>query len=205
MEAVSTAEFTLLGGWPCLDFANTADGDMNATWTERLETYEDLLNWSTGAGVLNAEKAERLRTMAQQLPAAAQAALYDARHLRAIIFRVFSAVAHGETPDLSAFNNLLSAALARQQMVATAEGFTWKWTADANDLDAFLWPVLWSAAALLLAPERELVRECDGPTCSWLFLDTSRNHSRRWCSMESCGNRAKARRHYHRQTHSDAS
>jgi len=43
------------------------------------------------------------------------------------------------------------------------------------------------------------VRECDGAACTWLFLDQSRNRSRRWCSMESCGNRAKARRHYHRQ------
>ncbi len=59
--------------------------------------------------------------------------------------------------------------------------------------------MLWSAADLLTTAELALVGECAGEGCSWLFLDTSRNRSRLWCSMEDCGNRAKARRHYARK------
>ena len=69
--------------------------------------------------------------------------------------------------------------------------------AGASALELPLWPALWSAAELLMAPELARVRECE--SCSWLFLDTSRNHTRRWCSMEDCGNVAKARRHYARR------
>jgi predicted RNA-binding Zn ribbon-like protein len=56
-----------------------------------------------------------------------------------------------------------------------------------------------AAADLLVSPERALVRECASGTCSWLFVDRSRTHQRRWCSMKTCGNRAKARRFYTRR------
>ena len=62
-----------------------------------------------------------------------------------------------------------------------------------------LWPIARSAAHLLTSAELTRVRECDGTSCNWLFFDRSRGGSRRWCSMESCGNRAKARRHYRRR------
>src|ERR671930_579256 len=73
-----------------------------------------------------------------------------------------------------------------------ANGFAWV----ADDVLA---PVVWSAAELLTSGPLERVRECPGDdTCGWLFLDTSRNGSRRWCDMRTCGNRAKARRYYRR-------
>jgi predicted RNA-binding Zn ribbon-like protein len=59
-----------------------------------------------------------------------------------------------------------------------------------------LWPVVRDAADLLTSKELNRVGRCADERCGWLFVDTSRNRSRRWCSMESCGNRAKARRHY---------
>jgi predicted RNA-binding Zn ribbon-like protein len=66
-------------------------------------------------------------------------------------------------------------------------------------MDAPLWGVTRSAADLLTSDtERPLVRECSAEDCHWLFLDTTRNRSRQWCSMKSCGNRQKARRHYQR-------
>ena len=63
---------------------------------------------------------------------------------------------------------------------------------------ALLAPVLWSAGDLLAGSRLDRVRRCANPECGWLFLDDSRAGKRRWCSMSSCGNRAKARRHYHR-------
>jgi predicted RNA-binding Zn ribbon-like protein len=77
-------------------------------------------------------------------------------------------------------------------------GFTWTWHNEPGALDVMLWPVVQSAGELLTSAQIVQVRECAGDTCSWLFLDTSKNHSRRWCDMKDCGNRAKAKRHYAR-------
>jgi predicted RNA-binding Zn ribbon-like protein len=74
--------------------------------------------------------------------------------------------------------------------------------ADEDLLDSVLWPVVQATVELLTSPDAERVRICEAvlaKECDWLFLDLSRNHSRRWCSMKDCGNRAKARRHYQRK------
>jgi predicted RNA-binding Zn ribbon-like protein len=62
-----------------------------------------------------------------------------------------------------------------------------------------LWPIVGSAAELLASDNLPLVRACSSKTCQWFFLDTSKNHRRRWCSMKLCGNRAKVRKFYARQ------
>jgi predicted RNA-binding Zn ribbon-like protein len=84
-------------------------------------------------------------------------------------------------------------------IVSTEEGLAWDWACAEDALDRVLWPVVHDAAGLLTSQELKRVKKCADERCGWLFFDTSRNHSRRWCSMESCGNRAKARRHYERQ------
>ena len=81
-----------------------------------------------------------------------------------------------------------------------ADGFDWAWDGASDALDRMLWPIVWSAVELLKSDELAHVRECANDQCSWLFLDLSRNHSRRWCDMQSCGNLVKARRHYARHT-----
>jgi predicted RNA-binding Zn ribbon-like protein len=87
----------------------------------------------------------------------------------------------------------------RRQIVATGRGFRWRWAGGGTSLESVLWPIARSAGELLASEERSQVRVCDADTCAWLFVDRSRNRSRRWCSMDSCGNRAKARRHYSRK------
>jgi predicted RNA-binding Zn ribbon-like protein len=84
------------------------------------------------------------------------------------------------------------------QYGSSTTDFAWRWTADEQELEWLLWPLVRSAAALLVSPDLKKVKMCSGPECGWLFLGTSHNHARRWCTMESCGNRAKARRHYQR-------
>jgi predicted RNA-binding Zn ribbon-like protein len=84
---------------------------------------------------------------------------------------------------------------------AGGERWRWRWAGDAESepaLDRVLWPVARSAAELLTSDDLAAVRECAAPDCRWLFLDRSRNRSRRWCAMATCGNRSKARRHYRR-------
>ena len=88
--------------------------------------------------------------------------------------------------------------MARSQLVAVEGGYTWVWDEGGRALDSMLWPVARSAADLLTSGELQAVRQCAGRACGWLFLDTSRNRTRRWCDMSVCGNRAKARRHHER-------
>ena len=86
--------------------------------------------------------------------------------------------------------------MAHSRIIETPAGFVWDWDGSADALDKMLWPVVLSAADLLTSKELERVGECaDHRRCGWLFFDVSRNHSRRWVSMEICGNRAKVRRH----------
>jgi predicted RNA-binding Zn ribbon-like protein len=80
-------------------------------------------------------------------------------------------------------------------------GFRWGWDEESDSLTKVLWPVAKAAADLLTSEGHALKRlhQCAASDCGWLFIDMSRNHSRRWCDMSNCGNVAKARRHYHRK------
>ena len=101
--------------------------------------------------------------------------------------------------DLGVLQAEVTGALARFRMAWSPAGFGWEWDRASPGLDRVLWPVAWSAAELLMQGPLERIRECPGQdTCGWLFLDLSKNASRRWCDMRVCGNRAKARRHYER-------
>ena len=191
---------SLLGERLCLDFANTADWHASDQPVEYLTSYPELVAWSRHVGILAESRGGRLLELATQSPIEAKAVLARAVRLREAIYGIFAAVARGMEPpakDLAALNAELSAALAHAQVVPSDEGFAWDWTA-VDALDQMLWPVVQDAADLLTAGDLRRVGQCADDRCGWLFFDTSRNHSRRWCSMKDCGNRAKARRHYQR-------
>ena len=204
MEETGTGvvNLKLLGGRVCLDFANTVGWHAGDYPSEHIRSYTDLVLWSRHAGILADDQAQRLVREAAERPGEAAAVLERAIAVREAIYRIFSATADGRSPDaadLTTFNGALSEAMAHVCVVPAADGFAWDWTGHEHALDWMLWPIMRSAAELLTAGELTRVRECSGDTCGWLFVDTSRNRSRRWCDMEDCGNRAKARRHYHRQ------
>jgi len=79
------------------------------------------------------------------------------------------------------------------------DGFAWDWHEADGALELPIWIVARSASTLLVSQGLRRVRECAGEKCDWLFLDASRNRSRRWCDMAACGNRAKAQRNYARR------
>jgi predicted RNA-binding Zn ribbon-like protein len=192
--------FELSGGAPCLDFANTW-GDRRRPASDRLHGYAELLAFARQANVLPAATLDAVAAGAAAHPRAADAAFAAARETRETLYRLFSDAARHRpraAGDLAALNDQLAEALPHLRLAPCGEGYEWTWSDDAGLL-APLRPILRSAADLLAAPELARVRECDGATCTWLFLDRSRNRSRRWCDMESCGNRAKAARHYHRR------
>ena len=192
----------LLGGRLSLDFVNTADWHASDRPVEFLTSYSDLVAWSQHVGILTDHQAQRLLKKAARRPGDASTVLERAIALREAIYRIFSAISRGRPPqaaDLATFNVELSEALAQSRIVSTTEGFTWDWADAEEALDWMLWPVAHDAAGLLTSEELDRVGQCADDRCGWLFLDTSRNRSRRWCSMEDCGNRAKARRHYKRK------
>ncbi len=122
--------------------------------------------------------------------------------MREAIYRVFAAIAQGKAPvaaDVAAINDWAIEALKHRHLMRSSGGYRWEWQSDAShSLDRILWPIAIAAADLLTSEDVKQVRWCEAPECQWLFLDNSRNRSRRWCDMKICGNRAKARRHYQR-------
>ena len=108
-----------------------------------------------------------------------------------------TALASGEVPreaDLGLIGDAAAAGRARERLVYDRNGVGWSLPADGDALERPLWEVACSAADLLTSPELDRVKECASTTCEWVFLDRSKNRSRRWCDMSDCGNRAKARR-----------
>src|SRR5579864_2683569 len=193
--------FDFSGGRLCLDFVNSAGGT-RAQPKEHLHTYLDLVSWGRQAGVLEEREAQRLAQLAKRRPDEAARTLADAVTLREALFRIFSSApeCRAQRPDdMNIFNTALGRALAQVRLDATAEGCVRVWAGETDAPDRMLWPVLRSAMDVLTSEEeRGRIHKCESPTCDWLFLDTSRNHSRRWCDMKSCGNRAKAKRYYER-------
>jgi predicted RNA-binding Zn ribbon-like protein len=201
-SVVPIEELTFEAGRLCLNFTNTAEWHASDQPTEHLHSYGDLVRWAQQAEILTGDRAEYLVEESNRRSEEATQVLDQAIILRESIYRIFSAVAADRSPkpdDLDSLNIALSESLRWLQVSQTTEGFTWTWGGDAAALDQMLWPVARSAARLLTSEELDRVRECtDDRGCGYLFMDTSRNRSRKWCDMRGCGNRAKARRHYRR-------
>jgi predicted RNA-binding Zn ribbon-like protein len=195
----------LVGGELCLDFVNTGSSREAGPFVERLHAYEDLVRWGERTAALEGVESMRLRSAAERDPAQAAQVLEEARALREAIYRVFRARRDGVPPaaaDLTLLNAAAARATAAQELIVTDAGFDVTWP-ETDALERAWWPVATSALALLLSSDVARVKECASENCNWLFLDASKNRSRRWCEMKDCGNRAKARRHYARRRKSD--
>jgi predicted RNA-binding Zn ribbon-like protein len=185
-----TADF-IAGAW-CLDFANTVEPRFEpAPVSDYVPDYRALIGWSVKARLVSAGSARPLRQHADTRAAAAA-------HTRAIVlreatYRVFHAIATGVTPDKGDLSTLRDA-------YADAVGHAvprWedrlRWTWPADDLDRLHHLLADDAVRLLDSPHVDRVKVCR-PTCGWLFLDLTRNSSRRWCATSTCGVREKIRR-----------
>jgi len=190
--------FQLVAGDLCLDFGNTVGGKRGATTREYLNSYADFVSWCRQAGLLDGPAAESLVRRGSRRPDDAAGALRRAIALREVIYRIFAALASHKSPeasDLDQLNAELSAHLGRLRVAAGRKGFDWTWAGADAALDQALGPIARAAADLLTSPGLlERVRQCEGERCGWLFVDSTKNHSRRWCVMSDCGNVAKARR-----------
>jgi predicted RNA-binding Zn ribbon-like protein len=199
------ADMKFVAGSLCLDFVNTVGGrtsDRNIVLRDKLKDYADLVAWSRLASLSTGREARFLESAAGRYPARASATLARAIRLREALFRISKSLLGRSAPDESdvdVLRNELSIAKAHERLVRTGRQFVWAWDQSGNALDAPLWQVARSAADLLTSPDITKLRQCGGDECGWMFLDTSRNHSRRWCDMKDCGNRAKVRRFRRRE------
>ena len=186
-----------------LDFANTAEFHASDHPDEMLESYADLVSWATAAGLLSLSEAQDLLAKSKKDPKAGSKAFNEALEFRELIYRMLSAIAADQNPgqaDLSTFNRKLAEALINSRISPIEEGYAWSWQNMGDSMNSMIWPIARETADLLTSKEVRRLGECaDDRGCGYLFIDTSRNHSRRWCSMEACGNRAKAQRHYQRK------
>jgi len=197
IPAVPDHEIELAGGALALDFANTVGGTHVRPTHDHLRSYADIVRFTEMADGLDAQTAQRLARRAEQDPRRAAAVYELGIALREAIWGVFSALASGEVPrevDLGLIGDAAAAGRARERLVYDRNGVGWSLPADGDALERPLWEVACSAADLLTSPALDRVKECASTTCEWVFLDRSKNRSRRWCDMSDCGNRAKARR-----------
>ena len=183
----------------CLSYANTLSWRGSDQPTETLKDLADLLAWldrSTGAGARGRDEFTR---WAHRNEKAAAELFAEAIAVREVLFHVFHALATGAPmpeADFAALRGALAQAPVRRLLAHAKGGYGWRLAPPEPTAPALLAPVLWSAADLMVAGERQRIRQCANDKCLWLFLDQSKNGTRRWCDMASCGNRAKARRHY---------
>ncbi len=200
--SLESPTFELSGGALCLDFVNSW-GDRARPATDQLRSFDDLLAFAAQTGLLDGQERHRLERVVGGA-AGERAAFATALELRESLYRIFAGQARGgavPAPDLAKLNSLLKEGLAHLRVEERAPGppaiFAWSFE-PTERATAPLWPIARSAGDLLTSPDAARVTQCDGSDCTWLFLDRSRTGNRRWCSMSSCGNRAKARRHYRR-------
>ena len=185
-------ELRVVGGNLALDFLNTVNGDPPV---ECLRGYGDLVAWSVWVGLLSADEGERLVGEADLRPEDAEAAHSDALRLRGALSGVFRAIVEDEDPPLQNLEDIRDyecEALWHGRLARGDDGFDWEWT-EEGDLARVWWPVAHAATELLTSGDLDRLKLCAG--CYWLFLDASKNRSRRWCTMEVCGTDEKIRRY----------
>ncbi len=181
MVTKRATDLKLVGGDLALDLANTLEG---AGTPETLVDADELVAWALKAGVIDAPVRRSDRALAA------------ARDLRTAVFAVFHPLATGGEPPREALDALAAAgadAAAHARLRPGSYAYAW----DGDDPMRAVWPCATAAVDLLRHGPLDRLKVCD--VCPWLFIDASRNHSRRWCSMDECGGRLKMQRYRERR------
>lgn len=207
-------KFELIAGNVALDFINSLDDRPSTEPKELLTSYNDLATFGHDTGILTPAQ---LNYFLEDIPGKrdeAQQALRHAIKLREALYAIFSSVMNRQPAPQAAMDTLnanlhdatlhsrltqtgtLQPETAQPGMARPGAAFEWRFDDMTSSYEAMLRPVARAAGDLLASPDVVLVRTCSAPNCQWFFLDTSKNHHRRWCDMKVCGNRAKVRRFY---------
>ncbi|MCP3960257.1 MAG: hypothetical protein GY719_20635 [bacterium] len=190
-----------LAGAPCVAFVNTA-GARKKNRQLGLTGYGELVTWGQQAGFVSTREAEAMRRRAAKHPDEAAAVFARAAAVRAALFRIFLAVMgekHLPADDLKLISEAWASAMPAVRLVPGEPGVVVGWAGDEDALDRMLWPVLHSAAELLVSLEgRPDVKQCAAKGCLLFFVDRTRSRKRLWCQTRVCGHRVASLAHYHR-------
>jgi predicted RNA-binding Zn ribbon-like protein len=188
-------ETRLLGERLCLDFINTIENRAGSHRHDFLRSYGDLVTWAVHAGAISAEEGALLRDNAGDDEA--NSVWEQACALRETLHAIFDAIATDSAIPPEAMQRLRATyaeAIAQGELISTERHYLWEWPVDSGDLRAPLWPIAHSAIELLTSGDRHRIKRCaSAQGCGWLFYDTSKNGSRRWCRMDGCGAQHKMR------------
>lgn len=196
--AAHVNRFSRIGGNLALDFANTAGWHASESRLEHLAGYGDVLAWAREQSLLSPAQVASLAREAERSPRGATQAYHRALAWREAIYRVFTSLAGDGVPaasDLAALHAGRLKALQQAKLNWDASGkLELEWSADPVDLERPLYPVILAAFQLLDSPGRARLHQCGNHPCGWLFIDTTRSGTRRWCSSAECGNASRVRR-----------
>ena len=177
-----------VAGHLALDFCNTAGEHLADNPDELLRDWESFLRWATQAGLIGADSYFDLLRHPEPLD--------DLIALREAIYRVGLAAAGARALSSRDVVFIRERANASRAAVEIRD-HTMRWRPSRHHASAQLGAVLaGEALSLLCSPNASRIGICEGGSCGWLFLDQSRGKRRRWCDMNDCGSRAKARRFY---------
>ena len=188
--------FELIAGHPALDLVNTLDWRFRDHGPEELlPSYNDLLRFSAQSELVTVKQVRQIvRTTTES---AAADALVACRELREAAADVLYAAVDDRTPggsQIKSLDRFFKEAREHQRLAWSGSRLVWEWPASECVAELPFWMLSLSTAHLLTSGDMGRLRACEKPDCRWLFLDTSKNHTRRWCDMKICGNRMKARR-----------
>ena len=197
--------WSTIGGHLALDLCNTVAWRLHPPRrVDRLATGTDLVDWYVAAATdaVAPGVADRLARQAQDRPERARQALDETRLLRGALTRLLDAQLDRTRPQREDTEAVAAAWRAALAVATPPDTLPWQWQVDPQE-PGDLVPVLALAAAdLLHRPDLSALRRCAGEGCGWWFLDTTRNHSRRWCDSQDCGNRARVRSYAERHRRS---
>jgi len=200
----NAATFEFFGNHPALDFVNTVHGRLR-TPVDRLATVDALLSWLVAAGQLDRAQATEWHQRCRVEPEIGMRLLGEAHTLRDALWNALSAAAAGAPPPaeaLEALNRVLAHDTHAWRVSSTDDGgLAVQLVPTGESLMRPIMDLAEMGAELLCSLSLHRVRKCARQDCSGLFYDTSKAGRRQWCRMETCGNRAKASRHYHRRAH----
>ncbi|MDQ6771922.1 MAG: ABATE domain-containing protein [Candidatus Dormibacteraeota bacterium] len=189
----------LIGGSLSLNFVNTVDDRLDARPVEHLSSYAALVAWCRYAGAVDEAEAGRLAKLAGK---GGDAALARSTQVREALYSVLAAVIErrpAAQAELKVVNRALADLLGPPLVSADGPDLRLAAVGEAGlDLNTPLRRVLRSAVDLASRADIRLVRQCAAPDCSFLFLDTTKSHNRRWCRSGGCGTRNRFRRYYAR-------
>ena len=194
--------FSSFGNHLAFDFVNTLEGRFHDP-VDLLGSVEELIAWLVDAGLVEAGAREGLEQRCAADPTTSNRALEKAIALREALWRVFFALASGDAVPEEAIeevNRVLALAPRIVQLEPTAgRNVGCRTVLTADELLSYVVLLAEAAARFLSSLDLSRLRKCSDPTCSGLFYDRSQAAERRWCEMKTCGNRAKAARHYSRR------